>query len=201
MLTSAEVSGKTFTPTRLREGYEMAEVDQFVADVRETLAHREKEVGDLRGQLTSATAGTERHASAQPGNGDQVRDSSVAAARLLEVATVSADQLVSDAKKEAESLVAAASAEAERLTAAARGEADRVTAELAQRKAQTVAELDRHRESVLAEVGERKATLESQVGSLQQLETENRDRLRTYFTGMLDRLEDSAEPIRSAALD
>lgn len=181
MLTNADVTDKTFTPTRLREGYEMAEVNEFVADVQETLALREKEIGDLRTKLESANAGgTFTVDSPAPARtGDQVRDSSVAAARLLEIATVNADQLVADAEAEAAALVAAATAEAERVTA----------------------ELDRHRQTVLAEVAERKATLESTVEGLQRLEAESRDRLRTFFTEQLDQLEGSVEPVGPVAVD
>lgn len=180
MLTNADVTDKTFTPARLREGYEMAEVDQFLADVQETLALREREIGDLRRQLDSAHAST----------GDPVRDSSVAAARLLEIATANADQLVAEARAEAGAVVAGARAEADQLSAAARDEAERVSAEL-----------DAHRQRVLAEVAGRKSTLESEVEGLRQLENESRDRLRAFFTEQLAQLEDSATAVDPVAVD
>ena len=50
-LTSDDVAHRSFTPVRLREGYDMAEVDEFLDDVVATL---DRLVGDndrLRAEL------------------------------------------------------------------------------------------------------------------------------------------------------
>ena len=49
-LTPEDVSNKRFTPVRLREGYDMGEVDQFLDEVEAELARLTKENEDLRGQ-------------------------------------------------------------------------------------------------------------------------------------------------------
>ncbi|MGZ4536520.1 MAG: DivIVA domain-containing protein [Nocardioidaceae bacterium] len=222
MLTTADLTGKTFTTTRLREGYEMAEVDQFLAAVGETLAQRDEEIRELRKQLVAEAAnGRALEAAAakaprpEPAPADvagPVRESSTAAARLLEIATVNADRLVAEAKAHAGALVAnahvdadrlttAARAEADQLTAAARDEASRVTADLAQRKEQQAADLDRQRQAALAEVAEKKATLEAKVERLQRLESENRTHLLDYFTEQIDRLQESAPAAALAVVD
>jgi DivIVA domain-containing protein len=48
------VSNKRFTPVRLREGYDMGEVDQFLDEVEAELARLTKENDDLRSKLAAA---------------------------------------------------------------------------------------------------------------------------------------------------
>src|ERR1700754_2698668 len=56
-LTPEDVSNKRFTPVRLREGYDMGEVDQFLDEVEAELARLTKENDDLRSKLSAAQAG------------------------------------------------------------------------------------------------------------------------------------------------
>jgi len=56
-LTPEDVSNKRFTPVRLREGYDMGEVDQFLDEVETELARLTKENDDLKSKLSSAQAG------------------------------------------------------------------------------------------------------------------------------------------------
>jgi DivIVA domain-containing protein len=53
-LTPEDVSNKRFTPVRLREGYDMGEVDQFLDEVEAELARLTKENEDLRSKLSAA---------------------------------------------------------------------------------------------------------------------------------------------------
>jgi len=53
-LTPEDVSNKRFTPVRLREGYDMGEVDQFLDEVEAELARLIKENDDLREKLQAA---------------------------------------------------------------------------------------------------------------------------------------------------
>ena len=53
-LTPEDVSNKRFTPVRLREGYDMGEVDQFLDEVETELARLTKENDDLRSKLSTA---------------------------------------------------------------------------------------------------------------------------------------------------
>jgi DivIVA domain-containing protein len=50
-LTPQDVSNKRFTPVRLREGYDMGEVDQFLDEVEAELARLTAENDDLRSRL------------------------------------------------------------------------------------------------------------------------------------------------------
>jgi DivIVA domain-containing protein len=56
-LTPEDVSNKRFTPVRLREGYDMGEVDQFLDEVETELERLIKENDDLRTKLSAAQRG------------------------------------------------------------------------------------------------------------------------------------------------
>lgn len=53
-LTPEDVANKQFSSVRLREGYDMEEVDQFLDEVEQELARLLRENDDLRGRLTAA---------------------------------------------------------------------------------------------------------------------------------------------------
>jgi DivIVA domain-containing protein len=57
-LTPEDVSNKRFTPVRLREGYDMGEVDQFLDEVEAELARLTAENDDLRTKLAAAQSGS-----------------------------------------------------------------------------------------------------------------------------------------------
>src|SRR5918998_3292741 len=65
-LTPEDVSNKRFTPVRLREGYDMGEVDQFLDEVEAELARLTKENDDLRAKLSAAQSGASTSAPATP---------------------------------------------------------------------------------------------------------------------------------------
>ena len=56
-LTPEDVSNKRFTPVRLREGYDMGEVDQFLDEVESELSRLTRENDDLRAKLAAAQQG------------------------------------------------------------------------------------------------------------------------------------------------
>ncbi|MGL5827551.1 MAG: DivIVA domain-containing protein [Nocardioides sp.] len=68
-LTPEDVSNKRFTPVRLREGYDMGEVDQFLDEVEAELARLTRENEDLRAKLALAQtegSGTSANIFAEP---------------------------------------------------------------------------------------------------------------------------------------
>jgi DivIVA domain-containing protein len=65
-LTPEDVSNKRFTPVRLREGYDMGEVDQFLDEVEAELARLTKENEDLRAKLVAAQSGAAQAAPPAP---------------------------------------------------------------------------------------------------------------------------------------
>jgi len=54
-LTPEDVRNKRFTPVRLREGYDMGEVDQFLDEVEAELERLTQENDDLRSKLAAAS--------------------------------------------------------------------------------------------------------------------------------------------------
>src|SRR3954452_23325904 len=66
-LTPEDVSNKRFTPVRLREGYDMGEVDQFLDEVESELERLLKENDDLRSKLSAAQDGAPVPATAAAG--------------------------------------------------------------------------------------------------------------------------------------
>ena len=65
-LTPEDVSNKRFTPVRLREGYDMGEVDQFLDEVEAELARLTKDNEDLRAKLAAAQSGGDSSAAPAP---------------------------------------------------------------------------------------------------------------------------------------
>ena len=53
-LTPEDVSNKRFTPVRLREGYDMGEVDQFLDEVEAELERLTVENEELRAKVAAA---------------------------------------------------------------------------------------------------------------------------------------------------
>ena len=62
-LTPEDVSNKRFTPVRLREGYDMGEVDQFLDEVESELARLTRENEDLRSLRRSSFSRVSRASS------------------------------------------------------------------------------------------------------------------------------------------
>jgi DivIVA domain-containing protein len=105
-LTPAEVRSQVFSTVRLREGYEMGQVDTFLDKVEATLGAVLADNQDLRAQLTFAERATARAVAqaAQPG-GD--------AGRIVALAQQAADQAITAAQEEAATIVARARERAE----------------------------------------------------------------------------------------
>jgi DivIVA domain-containing protein len=202
MLRSDDVADKTFTTTRLREAYEIAEVDEFRIEVVEALSLRDRVISEMQEELAAVRvrlAELDRHECPEPGpsaadqeDGERSdgnrRDSSVYAARLLERAAINADQLVAEAQIAADSMVGAARLESEQLLAASRLETERAAVEL-----------DQHRTQVLTEIADVQRDLEGRIEVLRRQESENRNRLREHFTEQLARL-DEASPAKLRAV-
>lgn len=216
-LTPEDVSNKRFTPVRLREGYDMGEVDQFLDEVEAELTRLTKENDDLRAKLSAAqTSGAEfvappapvavepeREPEPEPEpvaaaapvvetiRVETVPDASNAAARLLEIATRNADELVDGAKDEADRIVGEARTKAERLESESRAKADQMESEARQRSAMLDTETAERREQMFGDLEKERDKLNGEVETLRSFEREYRSRLKTYFSQQLEALEGS----------
>jgi DivIVA domain-containing protein len=150
-LTPEDVSNKRFTPVRLREGYDMGEVDQFLDEVEAELARLTKENDDLRSKLSAAQTGggasfdpqptVQTPAAAEPEpepeptpEPEPVAAAAPAAPQTIRVETVpeasnAAARLLEIATRNADELVDQAKDEADKIIGEARTKAERLDSE------------------------------------------------------------------------
>jgi len=213
-LTPEDVSNKRFTPVRLREGYDMGEVDQFLDEVEAELERLNKENDDLRTKLSAAQSGAGESAAiaappvfkepepvvpapapvaapapVQEFKVSTVADASSAAARLLEIATRNADELVDGAKDEADKIVGAARTKAERLEVETKAKTDRLESDARTRAAMLDSETEARRKEIFGNLEKEKDNLNSEIEGLRSFEREYRSRLKSYFTQQLEALD------------
>jgi DivIVA domain-containing protein len=190
-LTPEDVHKKTFTPVRLREGYDMAEVDQFLDEVEAELIRLIHDNDDLRsrggapGAADAAGSGepvssesTQHEAGPSNAPATTPAEASSRAARLLEIAANNADQLVGEAREEADKVLSEARALAERLESDARTRAEKLDAETSERRNQLFGELE-----------EEKGALARSLDELRSLEQDFRSRLKGFFEAQLQVLD------------
>ena len=219
-LTPEDVSNKRFTPVRLREGYDMGEVDQFLDEVEAELARLTKENEDLRSKVSSAQGASSAPAPAErapepvpaeekapapapvaaPATGpaetirvETVPQASNAAARLLEIATRNADELVDEAKNDADKIVGEARTKAERLEAESKTKADRLESDARTRAQMLDSETAERRQQMFGDLEKERDKLSSEVENLRSFEREYRSRLKSYFSQQLQLLETGVE--------
>jgi DivIVA domain-containing protein len=221
-LTPEDVSNKRFTPVRLREGYDMGEVDQFLDEVEAELARLTRENEDLRAKLAAAQQGRapapveERKPEPVPApqpapppppapaattSGGPVEtikvatvaDASSAAARLLEIATRNADELVADAKDQADRIIGEARTKAERLESEAKAKAERLESDARSRAQMLDSETAERRQQRFGDLEKEKDKLSHEVENLRSFEREYRSRLKSYFQQQLAALDGNGE--------
>ena len=217
-LTPEDVSNKRFTPVRLREGYDMGEVDQFLDEVEAELDRLTKENDDLRTKLSAAQSGggsapvfekapepvavapvpvaapaPVAAAPVQEIKVATVADASSAAARLLEIATRNADELVDGAKEEADKIVGAARTKAERLEVETKAKTDRLESDARTRAAMLDSETEARRKEIFGNLEKEKDSLNGEIEGLRSFEREYRSRLRSYFSQQLEALDGSGQ--------
>ena len=148
-LTPEDVSNKRFTPVRLREGYDMGEVDQFLDEVEAELGRLIKENDELRSKLQAAQKGGVAPAvpvptpepvpevkkpEPEPEPAPPVPVAAPVAPQELKVTTVgeasgAAARLLEIATNNADQMVNEAKDEADRIIGAARTKAERLESE------------------------------------------------------------------------
>ena len=213
-LTPEDVSNKRFTPVRLREGYDMGEVDQFLDEVEAELARLTRENEDLRQKLSAAQAGgapapapVVEEKKPEPVKEPEpapvvaaapavekiqvatVADASSAAARLLEIATKNADELETGAKNEADKIIGEARTKAERLESESKTKAERLESDARTRAQMLDAETAERRQQLFGELERDKDNLVRELEDLRAFEREYRSRLKGYFQAQLRALD------------
>ena len=213
-LTPEDVSNKRFTPVRLREGYDMGEVDQFLDEVEAELARLTKENDDLRNKLSAAqtsggAAGFEPQATQQapavqeaepePEPQPEPEPEQVVAA----AAAVAAPEPVAPAPQETIKVVTAAEASsaALRLLELATKNADEVVAEAKQEAEGIVGSARTEAERLQAETKAAADALEAEARTRAQNLDQETDAKRSELLGDMEkekaRLDGEVENLRA----
>jgi DivIVA domain-containing protein len=163
-LTPGDVRHKQFSTVRLREGYDLGEVDAFLYEVEAELIRLHgvneellAENAELRAKLADADRGAPR---VRPTESESV-------ARIVELAQQAADQALTEAREKAADIVAEAQARAEEMESSARR-----SAEARERETQ-----EKH-DAALRALEETRTTLERRLGELRAFAGEYRSRLK-----------------------
>lgn len=207
-LTPEDVQNKEFTTVRLREGYEMQEVDEFLDEVEAELSRLQRENDELRDKLAAVTRGGVA-ASAEPIQARQeapkappsamappaaapapvVSQPSEAAAKVLALAQKTADELVADAKSEADRLMSDARNRAEKIDSETKAKASKIEQDARQRADSIEQEVAKRRSQVFGKLEAEQSDLEAQLETLRAFEREYRSRLKSYLENELRKLE------------
>jgi len=201
-LTPEDVRSKRFTPVRLREGYDMGEVDQFLDEVETELERLAKERESLRAAASAtadAPAAVQEPASTAASM--TIGEASSAATRLLEIAGRNADELVSEAKDDADKIIGEARTKAERLESEARSTAEQVESDAHARSERLDGETAERRVLLFGALDTERDSLEQEIESLRTFEREYRSRLKAFFEQQLQVLDGDMEMAASPLSD
>jgi DivIVA domain-containing protein len=181
-LTPEDVSTKRFTPVRLREGYDMGEVDTFLDEVEAELERLIKENEDLRAKLSATDGGTS--AIAMPGKAPDKAPEKAAeptpekAAEAEKVEDEPAEKVAEPAAEKPAAVAASATEEIKVYTAAEASSAATRLLELATRNAdEVVSEAIQEAEQIVGAARTEAERLEAETRSkADKLEQEARAR-------------------------
>lgn len=209
-LTPEDVRSKRFTPVRLREGYDMGEVDQFLDEVEAELERLTQDNSDLRSKLTAASGSRPEPAEPTPGSDAATEDSAAAPApdpaaapaaepvadvepaapiTTISQASGAAARLLELATRNADEVVADAHSQSETILAEARTNVDRMEADARARAQELDAETAERRRQLFGDLEKDRDRLARDVEQLSAFEREYRSRLKKYFSSQLAQLE------------
>ncbi len=202
-LTPEDVSNKRFTPVRLREGYDMGEVDQFLDEVEAELARLIQENDDLRAKLDAATHGgsgaymapravqAEPEPAPEPEPTPEPEPAPIAPIAATPVAAPQEIRVtnVAEASSAAARLLEIAGRNADEVVESAKSDADRIIGEARTRSQMLDSETAEKRQQLLGDLEKEKVRLNGEIETLRTFEREYRSRLKSYFTQQLAALE------------
>lgn len=213
-LTPEDVQKKEFTTVRLREGYDVDEVDDFLDEVQSELDRLQRENEELRDKLSAVTRGGGLVSAVEPiaarqGEGPKPPPSagapspsaappafntqpSEAAAKVLALAQRTADELVADAKSEADRLLSDARQRADKVDAEIKAKVNKIEQDARQRAESIEQEAAQRRQDVFGALEAECSQLERRRDELRDFEREYRSRLKAYLQAELRKLETGA---------
>jgi DivIVA domain-containing protein len=209
-MTPESVRNKQFETVKLREGYNMGEVDLFLDQVEHELERLINENASLRARIETLQSDQPEPAAVNDAPAkvaeppapvvqapapepaapvQSVSQASTAAVRIIEKAALSADELVNEAREQADKLTRDARADAERLTNEAQGKAARLEADARTRADALNREVGARRVELFGKLEADRDKLARDVDELRTFEREYRDRLKGYFSDQIKALE------------
>lgn len=209
LLTAEDVLNKKFQATRMREGYDQDEVDDFLDEVVEAFAKYEQENHELKARLAAA----ERRVAELENDPAQAADSGAeAAAQPVEPAAPQAfsqpeyapeqPAAPEPAQKPAEQMSEPESATgmlalAQKLhddyVQAGNEEHDRIIGEARREADQIMSEAKREQERTRNELEQERSVLERKIDELRVFERDYRTRMRSYLEKLLSEVEAKPE--------
>ncbi|MFI0790683.1 DivIVA domain-containing protein [Streptomyces lydicus] len=187
LLTPDDVHHKRFATVRLREGYDLAEVDTFLHEVESTLDRLFREMAALRQQACSAADLTQRN---QLGNDH--------AERVLTLADRTAGEVITQASAEATRIVREAQSRAEAVEREAHARAAQIEQEALDRVSVVHQDADT-KEAELESLHRARNELERQAEALRSLVSDYRAGLWTALDGHFDAIERKATEVLQPA--
>ncbi|WP_116209085.1 DivIVA domain-containing protein [Streptomyces olivoreticuli] len=184
MLTPKDIRAKKFETVRLREGYDMNDVDGFLDIIENDISLLMLRVAELEGGLE---AGEESM---------KVSGEEITASRLLGAAQETADRLLSSAREEAREVVEQANSEAEKVMRKAKARAEGMR-QAAQRDVEgTRRQAEEEYATGLAAHNEAITEIERRIEELNSFASLYHVRMRAYIEARLGELEffDSSDP-------
>lgn len=200
-LTPEDVRNKRFTPVRLREGYDMGEVDQFLDEVETELERLHHENDDLRQKLAAAQRGEDAGYAPAPApvpEPEPVREEPApqppapapapapastpapASAGSAGEASASATRLLEIATQNADQLVSEAKEQANRIIAEARAKGERTENEARGLAARLESEARQKSEALERETEQRRSQLFGQLEKDKQRLEQELEHLRGF---------------------
>ena len=208
LLTAEDVLNKKFQATRMREGYDQDEVDDFLDEVVETFAKYEQENHELKARLAAAerrvaelenapapaAAAPEVEGTQAPAEPESVQPAVPAQPAVQAAAPAqkqsepeSATGMLALAQKLHDDYVQAGNEEHDRIIGEARREAEQIVGEAKQEQERTRNELEQER-----------SVLERKIDELRVFERDYRTRMRSYLEKLLSEVDNKSAGSASA---
>jgi DivIVA domain-containing protein len=211
-LTPEDVSNKRFTPVRLREGYDMGEVDQFLDEVEAELARLTKENEDLRARLASAQSGGDtgqqpaaaaapapekpQEKAPEPAPAPEPTPAPVAAAAATPVETIRVET-VPQASNAAARLLELATRNADELVDEAKNDADKIIGEARTKAERLESESKSKADRLESDARTRAQMLDSETAERRQQMFGDLERERDKLSGEVENLRSFEREYRS----
>lgn len=188
LLTTEEVLNKTFGSVKFREGYDQAEVDEFLDEVVETIYALQVENADLKQQLEAAQARIAELESGAP----VVVEAPVPVVEEAPVVETPAvpvtEPAVSTEVPDATSMLALAQRVHDEHIREGKEQSARIISEAHAQSETIISDAENKRNEILAQLEADRNLLEGKINELKSFEADYRNRMREHLQHLLGEL-------------